>query len=104
MDRITTEEKITQDMGSARVIDDLRQGQLDTENSKAQSQRVLLKIDSVVMPLIAVAMTLAFLDKVSGSDNFFRLGMTGSYYFLERTCICSRIWLKNRHASGWPAV
>lgn len=34
------------------------------EMTKAQANRILLKTDLVVMPLIVLAMTLAFLDKV----------------------------------------
>ncbi|KAJ5116943.1 Major facilitator superfamily domain general substrate transporter [Penicillium angulare] len=45
------------------IIADLRQGDLDTEVPKAESKRVLLKIDLVIMPLIVLSMTLAFLDK-----------------------------------------
>jgi hypothetical protein len=46
------------------MLFDLQHGQLETEVSATQSRRVLLKIDLVVMPLIVLAMTLAFLDKV----------------------------------------
>lgn len=46
------------------ILCDVHHGQLEAEVSAAQSRRVLLKIDLVVMPLIVVSMTLAFLDKV----------------------------------------
>lgn len=36
----------------------------DTEISKADAKRLLLKTDLVVMPLAVLSMTLAFLDKV----------------------------------------
>lgn len=37
----------------------------DTEISKADAKRLLLKTDLVVMPLAVLSMTLAFLDKVT---------------------------------------
>ncbi|CAI7657720.1 unnamed protein product [Penicillium pancosmium] len=52
-----------QEIAPADILSDFQQGGLATEASAAQSRRVLLKIDSIVMPLIVVAMTLAFLDK-----------------------------------------
>lgn len=55
------EEQKAHGASTAEVLEDLRDGQ---EVSKAQSRRVLLKIDLVIMPLIVLAMTLAFLDKV----------------------------------------
>ncbi|CAL5870950.1 uncharacterized protein PFLUO_LOCUS5192 [Penicillium psychrofluorescens] len=54
------EEQKAHGASTAEVLEDLRDGQ---EVSKAQSRRVLLKIDLVIMPLIVLAMTLAFLDK-----------------------------------------
>lgn len=57
----TNEEQKDRDTSTAEVLEDLRDGQ---EVPKSQSRRVLLKIDLVIMPLIVLAMTLAFLDKV----------------------------------------
>lgn len=39
------------------------------EITKAEAKRILLKTDLVVMPLIVLAMTLAFLDKVHQSTE-----------------------------------
>ncbi|KAJ0420118.1 major facilitator superfamily domain-containing protein [Aspergillus carlsbadensis] len=47
----------------ASVSGDLHDGQLITDIPTSKSRRVLLKIDLVVMPLIVISMTLAFLDK-----------------------------------------
>jgi hypothetical protein len=47
-----------------RIMYDIHHGQIESEVPATQYRRVLLKIDLVVMPLIVVAMTLAFLDKV----------------------------------------
>ena len=49
------------------ILCDMRDGQFETEVSAAKSRRVLMKIDAVVMPLIVISMTLAFLDKVPSS-------------------------------------
>lgn len=46
------------------TMDVLGLQELDAELTATQNRRVLLKIDLVVMPLIVIAMTLAFLDKV----------------------------------------
>lgn len=64
MDPTTAGDHKVQEPGEDNVISELRQGSLDANLSAAQSRRVLLKIDAVVMPLIVIAMTLAFLDKV----------------------------------------
>ncbi|KAL2799555.1 hypothetical protein BJX66DRAFT_322089 [Aspergillus keveii] len=50
-------------MPMASVLGDLHDGQTVTDIPTSKSRRVLLKIDLVVMPLIVVSMTLAFLDK-----------------------------------------
>lgn len=49
------------------ILYDVRDGQFEPEVSAAKSRRVLMKIDAVVMPLIVISMTLAFLDKVPSS-------------------------------------
>lgn len=51
-------------VSTPEVLCGLEVGDIDSNVSHAQFQRVLFKIDLVVMPLIVVAMTLAFLDKV----------------------------------------
>jgi hypothetical protein len=58
---MTNEEQKARDASTAEVLEDLRD---DQEVSRSQFRRVLLKIDLVIMPLIVLAMTLAFLDKV----------------------------------------
>ncbi|KAJ5618004.1 Major facilitator superfamily domain general substrate transporter [Penicillium hordei] len=45
------------------ILCDMRDGEFEPEVSAAKSRRVLMKIDAVVMPLIVISMTLAFLDK-----------------------------------------
>lgn len=64
MDTIDTKPPKSNDMAPDSLIVDLRQGELDADIPKAESKRVLMKIDLVVMPLVVIAMTLAFLDKV----------------------------------------
>jgi hypothetical protein len=49
---------MTQSIASDRAQDEV------LELTKAQSKRLLLKTDLVVMPLAVLSMTLAFLDKV----------------------------------------
>lgn len=46
------------------VISDTGEGQVDVP-SPAKCRQVRIKTDLVVMPLITISMTLAFLDKVS---------------------------------------
>jgi hypothetical protein len=84
------------------ILCDVHHGQLETEVSAAQSRRILLKIDSVVLPLIVVSMTLAFLDKVI--DSFALPTLIHTYHPLEWPCICSSIWFRDRHTSGRAAV
>lgn len=55
------------DTDPVSILYDMRDGQFETEVSAAKSRRVLMKIDAVVMPLIVISMTLAFLDKVPSS-------------------------------------
>lgn len=55
------------DTAAASILYDMHNGQFDPEVSAAKSRSVLLKIDFVVMPLIVISMTLAFLDKVPSS-------------------------------------
>ncbi|KAJ6035617.1 Major facilitator superfamily domain general substrate transporter [Penicillium canescens] len=45
------------------IMYDIHHGQIESEIPATQYRCVLLKIDLVVMPLIVIAMTLAFLDK-----------------------------------------
>jgi hypothetical protein len=80
MDHLTHVGEKEQGMAPTDVLGDLRQGQLDTEVTTSQSRRVLLKIDSIVMPLIVIAMTLAFLDKVSLYHSF-------PFFLLENQCL-----------------
>jgi predicted cobalt transporter CbtA len=48
----------------ASIMYGIHHGEIESEIPATQYRRVLLKIDLVVMPLIVIAMTLAFLDKV----------------------------------------
>lgn len=57
-----TEQGQTKDMAQS-VASDREQDEV-LELTKAQSKRLLLKTDLVVMPLAVLSMTLAFLDKV----------------------------------------
>ncbi|KAL3464723.1 major facilitator superfamily domain-containing protein [Aspergillus heterothallicus] len=63
MDRSVHEVEKGLEIPTAGVLGELQHEQLVEEIPAAESRRVLLKIDLVVMPLIVVAMTLAFLDK-----------------------------------------
>ncbi|KAJ5651425.1 Major facilitator superfamily domain general substrate transporter [Penicillium longicatenatum] len=63
MHQTVTADNKDHDTVPASILCDVHHGQLETEVSAAQSRRILLKIDSVVLPLIVVSMTLAFLDK-----------------------------------------
>ncbi|KAJ5710012.1 Major facilitator superfamily domain general substrate transporter [Penicillium malachiteum] len=63
MDTLTKKSSKSNEMAPDHLIIDLRQGELDTDIPKAESKRVLMKIDLVVMPLVVISMTLAFLDK-----------------------------------------
>ena len=50
------------------VSSDTAEGQVDVPSS-AKCRQVRIKTDLVVMPLITISMTLAFLDKVSTSSS-----------------------------------
>lgn len=57
-----TEQGQAKDMAQSVASD--REQDEALELTKAQSKRLLLKTDLVVMPLAVLSMTLAFLDKV----------------------------------------
>lgn len=57
-----TEQGQAKDMAQSVASD--REQDETLELTKAQSKRLLLKTDLVVMPLAVLSMTLAFLDKV----------------------------------------
>ncbi|KAL2848519.1 major facilitator superfamily domain-containing protein [Aspergillus pseudoustus] len=63
MDRSPHEIEKGQEIPTASVLGDLQHEHLNTQIPASKFRRVLLKIDLVVMPLIVLAMTLAFLDK-----------------------------------------
>lgn len=54
--------------------------------TNAQSRRLLLKTDLVVLPLIVISMTLAFLDKVSRLGPLERTGLDQANTNLNVSC------------------
>jgi hypothetical protein len=104
MDRPAREADKGQEMPMASVLGDLHDGQTVTDIPTSKSRRVLLKIDLVVMPLIVISMTLAFLDKVCLFSDPLPSGKINADPFQERSRLCSYLRPPNRHSASRPAI